>query len=136
VADNDNIGSDFYCVDDLTPSMRVISGRLELAHSVARRLITPAAGLFYDVSYGVDTRSWCGRANVGLATDRLVEDEAYKDERVRAAAATVEFISEAEALPDQQGDSLEIELRLVDADGPFDLTLDINEVTVEIVDKP
>jgi len=134
MADNDNIGSDFSCVTDVTPGLRVVDGRKCLAQAVARRLITERGGLFYDANYGVDTRAWLGKAEAYRGVRRKIEDQAYQDERIKAASCDAQFTNAREADSESEGDKLSIELDLVDDTGPFSLSLDVSAVTVTLLE--
>jgi hypothetical protein len=97
---------------------------LGLAQAIARRLTTPRGGLFYDSDYGTDIRRWLNAAVQPLGRIGFeVQNEALKDERVKRANATVTIV----------GGTLNIDLKLVDADGPFTLTLSVNQLTVDII---
>lgn len=122
------LGVDFSCVDDLAPSLDLVDGRTNLAHGVARRLITQRGTLFYDRDYGTDVRRFL-KASGFSATQigTMVEQEALKEERVKNAFAAVEF--------DRQTELLSITLRLVDEDGPFTLVVDPANLTIEILNS-
>lgn len=120
------LGTDFSCVDDLDANLSSVSGRKCLAQAVARRLTTPTGGLFYAPDYGDDIRRYLhtnGPAETRVAA--AVQGEAEKDERVDRADVTV-------ALADG-GTSLGIDVRLDDGDGPFDLTLNVSDLTTELL---
>lgn len=118
-------GTDFDGVDDIHPSLREVSGQLAVAQAVARRLMTPRGGLFYDRSYGFDVRAYLNAAAppIGEIVSG-VEGEAEKDERVARATATVTYLSETMTI------SLKLETV---AFGTFRLTLDVSELTVSIL---
>lgn len=133
-----DFGTDFACQFDLDPSLTVISGRQVLAESTLRRLITGKGGLFYDPAYGYDISDEIGRAFGERVSGLKVEAEALQDERVEDARADVTFVFVPEAIDEKPGD-LQIDLRLVDEDGPFDLTFNIDgttgQATVELLDE-
>lgn len=119
-----DLGSDFSCVDDVGPSLAVVSGRRALINSIARRLITPRGGLFYAPDYGYDTRQFLsGITAAPSAIAAGVVAEAEKDERVDQASAVVTFV----------GNTLNIRLEIADGGGPFTFVLSIDKVTVEIL---
>lgn len=85
-------GSDISTVPDLDPSYSVITGPRVVAEAVARRLITPRGGLFYDLNYGYDVRQFLNAIiTPGLAStiSSQCEQEALKDERVLGASVVV-----------------------------------------------
>lgn len=126
MADAD-LGSDFSAVTDVDPNLRRVKGRFALAQAIARRLTTPSGLKFYDLNYGFDVRAFVNAPAQQFRVERGVEIEALKDERVLAADATVTFITEDDP------PRLTIGLTLTDDDGPFDLTLNVDELSVELL---
>lgn len=119
-------GIDLAGVDDLSPGLTVVSGRLGLIQAIARRLITPRGGLFYDPDYGYDVRQFLSgdvRSTSEIASG--VSAEAEKDERVAQASASVSFV----------GNTLMISLSITDGAGPFPLVLQVSQVTVAILNQ-
>jgi len=118
------LGIDFSCVDDIGPSLALVSGRRCLIEAIARRLITPRGGLFYAPDYGFDVRQFLSgitAAPSAIAAGVIAECE--KDERVNQANAVVTFI----------GNTLRIRIDIADGAGPFAFVLAISQVTVEIL---
>ena len=121
--DNEDLGSDFSCVTDINASLSTTSGRNGLAEALCRRLGTPREGLWYDRTYGYDLRDLVGTTlNLPQATART-RDQCLLDERVIDAEVTFE----------QTGTTLTVTLRVTDADGTFTFTLDVSELTVELL---
>lgn len=120
----DDLGIDLSGVDDLTPSLKTTSGRRGLIEAIARRMITPRGGLFYDESYGYDLRQFLNgiTAAPGAISSNVVA-EAEKDERVEQASAVATFI----------GDRLNVKIAIADGGGPFTFVLSVSKVTVEIL---
>lgn len=121
------LGTDLSAIPDLSWTLK--SGLDNLAEAIARRLITPLGGLFYDPSYGLDLRQYIGETltdEVRYEIETLVIGECEKDERVLSAAATI-----IEGPPQLR--SIQIELVLETADGPYRLILSISNVTVEVL---
>ena len=124
MADED-YGEDFAGVEDLDFGLTTVSGPRVVAQDVARELITPKGALFYNRQYGNDVRRFLNAAlptNLGTIA-ASVEATALKDERVYNARASVSFANEA----------LVIVLRLLLATGPFDMTLTVDKLSVELV---
>ena len=123
----DPLGTDLNWDGDLDPAGRYVSGRKCLAQAFRRRFETGRGTLFYDGEYGLDLREYLNR-DLGTgelaALARAIEDQALQDDRVLSATATVTFVDER----------LRVELALVDAAGPFDLTLAVSDLTVEVLD--
>jgi hypothetical protein len=109
-----NLGTDIICLPDLDPYFRVQSGRVVLAHSIARRL-------YYLRAFLNDTFVDRQRGRLQSA----VEAECERDERVLAATAAVTFNAAAH--------SLTVKVSLEDADGPFELILAVDQVTVTLL---
>jgi hypothetical protein len=121
-----DLGIDLAGVDDLTPDLAIVGGRRALIQSIARRLITPRGGLFYDPSYGFDLRQFLsGVTSAPSAIAAGVVAEAEKDARVEQATAVVTFT----------GDTLTVRLSIADGGGPFPLTLSVSKVTVTILSE-
>lgn len=111
---------------DLDPTFAEVHGTRAVAEAIARRLMTPRGTLDYDPDYGFDVRELLSAA---VDERRLfwvraeIEAEAEKDERVRGATATLE----------RTADAIVVTLALETAEGPFRLTLGIDDVTVAIL---
>lgn len=119
-----DLGIDFACVGDVSPALTITSGRRGLIESIARRLITPRGGLFYDPDYGYDLRQYLSGITASpSAIAAGVISEAEKDERVDQANAVVTFV----------GTSLIVRLEIADGGGPFSFVLAVSSVTVEIL---
>ncbi len=120
------LGSDFSCVEDLDANLTPVSGRLGLAQSSARRMITPTGGLFYASDYGDDVRRHLNNASPA-APRRIAataEGECEKDERVNRADASATLELEV---------SLDLKVSLTDDDGPFTFTLSVDDLTAELL---
>lgn len=122
-----DFGVDISALPDL--DFRLQSGLPNLAEAVARRLMTPRGGLFYDPDYGLDLRQYLNEAltdEVRYEIETLVAAECEQDERILAANATV-----VEGPP--QARALRILIELETAEGPFRLLLGVNAVSVEVL---
>lgn len=119
-----DLGSDFSGVLDLGPSLGSVSGRRALAEAIARRWTTPHGSLFYDFDYGHDVRQY---VNAPPPASGVIESqlsaEAFKDERVRDCDVSVERVGEA----------LTIRGIITDDSGPSGLTLNVSQLTVELL---
>lgn len=119
-----DFGIDLAGVDDLSPGLPIVSGRLGLLQAIARRLITPRGSLFYDHDYGYDVRQFLSgdvRSTAEIASN--VAAEAEKDERVEQASAKVTLVDRR----------LVVNLAILDGAGPFSFVLNISQVTVELL---
>ena len=122
-----DLGLDLAGVDDISPNLATVSGRRALIQAIARRLITPRGGLFYDPDYGFDLRQFLSgiTASPGAIASGAAA-EAEKDERVDQASAVVAF----------SGNALMVKLAIADgADGagPFTFTIAVSKVSVELL---
>lgn len=112
---------------DLAADMRETSGRELLIQALVRRLITPRRTLVDDPDYGTDLTRWLNddidTALVGQIADEA-KNELAKDERVKSASATATYVDGL----------LTLEIRVVDAAGPFRLVLGISDVTVTVLE--
>jgi len=123
-------GSDFYCIDDIDPALSIVSGNDCLGQALVRRISTPRLGLFYDPDYGIDARRYLGRAVRPNVTSQAIESECMKDERLEDITVGVSFRSN-----DEPKDKLSITLKCTTDGGPFDLTVAIDDLTVELLDE-
>jgi hypothetical protein len=127
--DNENIGSDFSAVTTVDASMKRIKGRAAHAQAVARRLRVPNGSKFYDLDYGFDLRQFVNAPAARFQIERGTELEALKDERTENADAVVTF----EPIPGTTGArNFKVDLTLTDEAGPFDLTLNVDELDVTL----
>jgi len=123
------LGVDIGSVPDIDPTLALVSGYQALGESIARRLETPRGGLFYDGDYGTDIR---GRLNDSFTPAEIfslqsdIEAEAEKEERVQSASATVTF--------DAASSSMNIQLGVVAATGPFRFVLSADALSVQLLD--
>lgn len=120
-------GSDSYCLDDIQRiSTQVTDPRVIIGQRIARRLQTPRGALAIingDPDFGWDVRQLAlGRLTPQSRTiaQAKIKEECLKDEQVLGASVTVE----------PQQNNLVITIELVAADGPFNLTLNVDDVTV------
>lgn len=119
-----DLGTDIDCADDHGMSFGVATGRKNLANALARRLMTPRGGLFYDPDYGLDVRAYLNAAITDAKLAELaqaIEAECRKDPRVQdvSAAVSVDRTSVTRGL--------KLKLAIEDADGPFTDILTISD---------
>jgi hypothetical protein len=119
-----DLGSDFACVMDLDPNLTVVSGRLALGQAVARRWLTIPGTLWYDRTYGAGLLAAInGAVQSTESWSSILETEALKDERVLECTVSVSFANE----------TLTVLGRLVDAEGPFDLTVAVGALSIDVL---
>lgn len=123
-----NFGTDIGAVPDLDPMMSEFTGRAVLVEALYRRYITPRGSLFYDPNYGYALFELLGdslSASDLVLIQAEIAQEALKDERVAAARARCVYKSETR--------KLRVAVTLQDADGPFSLVLEADQVSVKIL---
>ena len=120
-----HLGSDFSCLEDLDANLTPVEGRFALAQASGRRLITPTGGLFYATDYGDDVRRYLNNAapSTPLRSAATAEGECEKDERVNRCDVTTT----------QVGQTLTLQVSLTDDEGPFDFTLNIDDLSAELL---
>ncbi|AZF88274.1 hypothetical protein [Meiothermus phage MMP17] len=121
-----DFGTDLSALPDLSFDLK--SGRDNLAEALARRLITPPGGLFYDPTYGLNLREYLNDAitdEVRYEIETLVAAECEKDERILAAEATL--------MDTGMPRTVQLAIALETAEGPFRLILVVDAVSVEVL---
>lgn len=118
---------DLWCLDDTMSDFRTVSGRVALAQALVRRWITERGELLDDPSYGTDLTDFLNsdldRRELGQFVS-IATAEALKDERVLAISGSAELTDTG---------VLNATFIVTDAAGPFELTIGIDDVTVELL---
>lgn len=124
-----DLGTDLYCISDLDPAGRTVSGPEALAQALARRLQTPRGALAAigdDPDYGLDLRDYVGEdvgAGIEAEVESAVRAECLKDERVRDVDVTVAV----------SGRALTVGVRVASTQGVVRLVLAVSAVTVDLL---
>lgn len=124
-----DLGTDLYCISDLDPAGRTVSGIEALAQALARRLQTPRGALAAigdDPDYGTDLRDYVGEdTGVGATAEieAAVRAECLKDERVRDVEATAAIADRA----------LTVGVRTTSPAGSLRFVLAVSAVTVDLL---
>jgi phage baseplate assembly protein W len=143
---NPALGSDLAGVDDLSPAMTEVSGRVALAQSLARRLITPRGALIYDVNYGYDLNQWVN-ADVSQADiaqiQGYVRQEMLKDQRVISAQVSSQYVGPTQVTVAQTAivadpnpyptGVIVLNIQIQDSNGPFTLTATISSTEAQVI---
>ncbi len=124
-------GSATKCVDDLPLiSTQTTSAALIIGQRVARRLTTPRGALELigdDPNFGFDVRQFIN-AKLSPSQRQIAEtnvsDEILKDEQVQSADVAM-VISDS--------GNVSLEITILAASGPFTLTLNVSQVTAELI---
>lgn len=119
-----DLGSDIAGVTDLDPALSIVTGRRALAEAIMRRLTSRKGSLPDDEDYGYDLRLLIGSAVTREQVEQGVRSQVFADERVEDAEVTVTFI----------GETIQVDLRITDGDGPFSLVLGVDAVSVETLE--
>jgi hypothetical protein len=127
-----NFGRDISCTTGLR-SGRYASGRRLVAEACYRRLSTPRGmlrGGDEEADYGIDLSEYLGASRPKAAAASLpaiIEAELRKDERVEQVDTTVTLTSNGVA------SELLLTVRVTTGEGPFDLQVSVDEVSVELL---
>ena len=121
-------GDDITCdpEDGIPATFELVSGRAALVQAILRRFQTRRGTLVDDPDYGLDLTDWVGKRTDTaqlLAWQQALQAEARKDQRVRSARARLTTPSGV----------LRFTLALETAEGPFSLTVQVSEVSVDLL---
>jgi hypothetical protein len=123
-------GSDTACTTDLPLiDLQITNPSTLIAQRLIRRLLTPRGGLASvgdDANFGWDVRQYLNAAMTAAAKDkaqREIQSECLKEDQIASATCTVSLVN----------GTLTIAISAVAATGPFDLTLNVNQLTVDAV---
>jgi hypothetical protein len=124
VAVDTAFGVDLGGVLDVESTLVLRMDRQALSEALLRRLTTPRGSLFYDFDYGFDLRQFLSApAPQPGYLEMQVRTEVEKDERVEGVDVQSSFV----------GETLTVQLTVTDGDGPFNLTLEVTQLTVEFL---
>lgn len=129
MASNTSLGVGAGGVLSIGPRMQVVSGLQCLAQSLARRLITPRGSLSWAPNDGTDMREFLNKGNTStnrFAAASAARDECLKDSRVERCDAVAQFSAASS--------QLSITLSIATADGPFQLVIGVDALTVQILE--
>lgn len=121
-------GVDIDCIIDVGRSLALARGLRNLGNALARRLVTPRGGLFYDPNYGLDVRGFVNAAFTPQQLSQVQADiaaEVSKDERVEDPQVTV--------VSNLQTASMAITIVCELAEGPFQFLVAVSALTVELL---
>ena len=127
-----DFGRDISCVTELRTG-RFASGSRLVAESVYRRLTTPRGmlrGGEEEANYGLDLTELIGSVSNksdAAALPGRIESELRKDERIDSVTVTVVETTQGVAK------SFEVFIEAETGEGPFDLQLQVSEVTVDLL---
>ncbi len=116
---------DVYCVSDFLARMPTVSGRVALAHRLARRLSMPRGIWPWAQDDGTDLRQFVLSKVPPQRIARATIIECEKDEQVESI--DVIRLTRTDRTITQR-------LQVNDGDGPFDFTLTITEAAAQVSD--
>ena len=131
VMPNSPYGTDFWLggpTPDADPSIRLTTGRQLLSQSLLCRFTTPRGSVIDCPNDCLDLRNLVSK---GYATGSLtalsgqIQQEALKDARVQSVSATTSFNAAT--------NTLTVTMNLASLYGPFQLVLEIDSVTAQIL---
>lgn len=116
---------DVYGVNDFKPNMPVIRGRTALSHRLCRRLQTRRGAFLSWPNDGTDITEFLLSKAQPSTIAAAAEAECLKDEQVLECTATAEYI--------ESGRRIALMLEIQDSDGPFTLTLMVDDARLNLV---
>jgi len=116
---------DVYCVTDLSPDMPEVSGRVALAHRLARRLQTERGRIPWWPNDGTDLRKFLLAKAAPSRIAAAAEQECLLDEQVEDAQADAQLSSD--------GKECSLTIVVTEAEGPFTFTLSITDAALTLV---
>lgn len=122
-------GDDIACDPEtgIPATFELVSGRTTLVQAILRRFQTRRGTLVDDPDYGLDLTDWVGKRTDTaqlLAWQQALQAEARKDQRVRSARARLTTLPSG---------VLRFTLALETSEGPFSLTVQVSEVSVDLL---
>jgi len=120
-----DLGSDFGGVEDLDANLTIVYGRRCLIENLARRTCTQKGGMLDDSTYGEPVHDLVGDVFDPLRYAQKLEQQFLDDERVDEAGV--------EATYEEATRTATLDCVVDDGDGPFELTIAVSDLTVEIL---
>ena len=119
------LGSDFAGGADLDPALSEQTGRRALGDAIVRRLTTPRGGYPDFPSYGFDVATVIGRSLEPNVIAQRVLEQVRAEEEVEQAAMDVTVSAD--------GTTVQLDIRVVDGAGPFELTISVDDLGVTAI---
>lgn len=127
-ADPQGLGIDVstFVDGDLDPTFSLITGPRVVAEAIGRRLQTPRGALVRNPEYGTDLRQW---VNASLTPAR----RAALRSAIAAEASQDPRVDSIDVVLVEDGNSLTVSITGTCAAGPFELVLDVADLTVDLL---
>ena len=129
-------GSDISCLGDLDRDLSIVSGSDALLQAVVRRWDTPNrpfdGGLFYDASYGYETRRWINTQANPARIQAGLEAQALLDDRVTGCKVAASLLTRN----DEERRRPPIKVTAIvfgDQRDSYPLTVAVSDLTVELL---
>jgi hypothetical protein len=120
------LGTDFRGIEDIDAAWSEESDETKaMQQSLARRYICPPGGLFYDQGYGYDVRDMAADVVDTSFSQRAIDAEGKKDERVQSMQSSVTQGDDGKTLIGISGTGV--------TGQPFALTLQVSDVSVTLL---
>jgi hypothetical protein len=120
-----DLGKSILGILDIDADLSFGDGNLAFAHDEARRLCTEPGGLMDDPAYGYGLQLLLSSTIDGPSVERKIEQQLLQDERALEADATV--------IADSEQKTVSVPIALETADGPFEFTLNVSQLSVELL---
>jgi phage baseplate assembly protein W len=118
-----DLGSDIAGVFDVDATLSVATGLRALAQAILRRITTPLGQMPGAPSYGYDVRSLIGSTTPASIAEQRILQQVRAEEEVADARCTVAY--------DPRTAVTTITISVVAGEGPFDLTVSMNGLTLK-----
>ena len=118
-----DLGSDFSCVTDITPDLRVVSGEDCFAESLQRELAAAPGDLWYAPDWGAGLVNFINSTALSWALSAVAERTCMRDERTENVSARTTT----------DGESATITIDVESGEGPFVLIANITDISVEVL---
>lgn len=120
------MGVDISGAYDLDPAMRAVSGQRALAERIIRRLTTTLGALQDHPDYGFNIDNLIGTSATDAVIEQGVLGQCFLEEEIDDAALTITRVES----------SLALQLKLFNAEGPFEFTLSVSDLGVSAIIPP
>lgn len=123
-----SLGTGISCIYSVGTSFTMVSEKQCLAQSLVRRLISPRGSLKWSPTDGTDLRDFLNHAQTPtgkFALEQAAKNECEKDDRVQSAQAT--------SVMNSANGTCQLTIKIVTANGPFDLVLLVESLTVSLL---
>jgi hypothetical protein len=120
-----DLGKSILGILDIDADLSFGEGNLALAHDIARRLVTEPGGLTDSPGYGYGLQLLLSSTVDAPSVERRIAEQCLQDERVRDVEVSV--------TQDEAEKTITVGISLQTADGPFEFTLAVSQLSVELL---